>query len=43
MLGVIAESRDWCQRGFDGPYHLEEASAAAGTSLAKIESVLLQQ
>ena len=43
MLGVIAESRDWCQRGFDGPHHLEEAATAAGTNLAKIESVLLQQ
>ena len=41
MLGVIAESRDWLLRGFDGPHHLEEAATAAGTSLAEIESVLL--
>lgn len=38
MLGVIAESCDWRQRGFDGPHHLEEAATAAGTSLAEIES-----
>lgn len=42
MLGVVAESRDWRQRGFDGPHHLEEAAKAAGTSLAQIESVLLR-
>ncbi len=41
MLGVIAESRDWRLRGFDGPHHLEEAATAAGTSLAEIESTLL--
>jgi ATP-dependent Clp protease ATP-binding subunit ClpA len=41
MLGVIAESRDWRKRGFDGPHHLEEAAAAAGTDLSKIESILL--
>jgi ATP-dependent Clp protease ATP-binding subunit ClpA len=40
MLGVIAESRDWRRRGFDGPHHLEHAAAAAGTSLAAIESAL---
>jgi ATP-dependent Clp protease ATP-binding subunit ClpA len=34
MLGVIAESSDWRRRGFDGPHHLEQAAAAAGTSLA---------
>lgn len=43
MLGVIAESRDWRLRGFDGPHHLEEAATAAGTSLAEIESVLLRR
>jgi len=43
MLGVIAESRDWRNRGFDGPHHFEEAATATETSLAKIESVLLQQ
>jgi hypothetical protein len=43
MLGVIAESRDWRKRGFDGPHHLEEAAIAAGTNLAKIESVLFRQ
>lgn len=42
MLGVIAESRDWRKRGFDGPHHLEEAAAAAGTNLAGIETVLQQ-
>jgi hypothetical protein len=42
MLGVIAESRDWHTRGFDGPHHLEKAAAAAGTSLAEIESILLR-
>ena len=41
MLGVIAESRDWRKRGFDGPHHLEEAATAARTSLSKIEAVLL--
>lgn len=41
MLGVIAESRDWRQRGFDGPHHLEGAAAAAGTNLTRIEAVLL--
>ena len=41
MLGVIAESRDWRQRGFDGPHHLEQAATAAGTNLAGIETVLL--
>jgi hypothetical protein len=41
MLGVIAESRDWRRRGFDGPYHLEKAATAAGASLAQIESILL--
>jgi ATP-dependent Clp protease ATP-binding subunit ClpA len=40
MLGVIAESRDWRQRGFDGPHHLEQAATAAGTSLDAIQSVL---
>jgi len=39
--GVIAESRDWRLRGFDGPHHLEKAATAAGTSLADIESILL--
>jgi ClpA/ClpB-like protein len=42
LLGVIAESRDWRKRGFDGPHHLEEAATAAGTNLAKIETVMLQ-
>jgi hypothetical protein len=42
MLGVIAESRDWRLRGFDGPHHLEKAATAAGTSLAEIESILLR-
>ena len=42
MLGVIAESRDWRRRGFDGPHHLEMAATAAGTSLAEIESILLR-
>jgi ATP-dependent Clp protease ATP-binding subunit ClpA len=42
MLGVIAESRNWRLRGFDGPHHLEKAATAAGTSLAEIESVLLR-
>ena len=42
MLGVIAESRDWRLRGFDGPHHLEMAATAAGTSLAEIESILLR-
>jgi hypothetical protein len=41
MLGIIAESRDWRLRGFDGPHHLEKAAIAAGTSLAAIESILL--
>jgi ATP-dependent Clp protease ATP-binding subunit ClpA len=40
MLGVIAESSDWRRRGFDGPHHLEQAAAAAGTNLATIQSVL---
>jgi hypothetical protein len=40
MLGVVAESRDWRKRGFDGPHHLEQAAAAAGTSLATIQSAL---
>lgn len=40
MLGVIAESRDWHQRGFDGPHHLEQAATAAGTSLVTIQSAL---
>jgi ATP-dependent Clp protease ATP-binding subunit ClpA len=40
MLGVIAESRDWRERGFDGPHHLEQAAAAAGTNLVTIQSVL---
>jgi hypothetical protein len=43
MLGVIAESRDWRKRGFDGPHHLDEAATAAGTNLAAIESILLHQ
>jgi hypothetical protein len=43
MLGVIAESRDWRLRGFDGPHHLEEAAAAAGISLADIESILVRR
>lgn len=43
MLGVIAESRDWRKRGFDGPHHLEDAATAAGTNLAKIESILLHK
>lgn len=42
MLGVIAETRDWRKRGFDGPHHLEEAATAAGTNLARIETVLRQ-
>ncbi len=42
MLGVIAESRDWHQRGFDGPHHLEQAATAAGSCLAEIESLLLR-
>jgi hypothetical protein len=42
MLGVIAESRDWRQRRFNGPHHLEEAATAAGTSLTEIESILLR-
>lgn len=42
MLGVVAESRDWRQRGFDRPHHLEEAATAAGTSLPEIESILLR-
>jgi ATP-dependent Clp protease ATP-binding subunit ClpA len=42
MLGVIAESRDWRRRGFDGPHHLEEAARAARTSLASVEMVLLR-
>jgi ATP-dependent Clp protease ATP-binding subunit ClpA len=41
MLGVIAESRDWRKRGFDGPHHLEQAATAAGASLSGIEAVLL--
>jgi hypothetical protein len=40
MLGVIAESRDWRQRGFDWPHHLEQAATAAATSLVTIESAL---
>jgi ATP-dependent Clp protease ATP-binding subunit ClpA len=40
MLGVIAESRDWRSRGFDGPHHLEQAATAAGASLATIQSAL---
>jgi ATP-dependent Clp protease ATP-binding subunit ClpA len=40
MLGVIAESGDWRRRGFDGPHHLDQAAAAAGTSLAAIQSIL---
>jgi Clp amino terminal domain, pathogenicity island component len=40
ILGVIAESRDWHQRGFDGPHHLEQAATAAGTSLGAVQSVL---
>jgi Clp amino terminal domain, pathogenicity island component len=40
MLGVIAESSDWRRRGFDGPHHLEQAAAAAGTSLATIQFIL---
>jgi ATP-dependent Clp protease ATP-binding subunit ClpA len=43
MLGVIAESIDWRKRGFDGPHHLAQAAGAAGTSLARIESVLLKR
>lgn len=42
MLGVIAESRNWRLRGFDGPHHLEEAATAAGTSLAEIDSTRLR-
>jgi hypothetical protein len=41
MLGVIAESRNWRLRGFDGPHHLENAATTAGTSLVEIESILL--
>jgi hypothetical protein len=41
MLGVIAESRDWRLRGFDGPHHLENAATTTGTSLAELESILL--
>lgn len=40
ILGVIAESRDWRRRGLDGPHHLEQAAAAAGTSLSAIQSAL---
>jgi ATP-dependent Clp protease ATP-binding subunit ClpA len=40
MLGVIAESRDWHERGFDGPHHLEQAATAAATSLVTIDSAL---
>jgi ATP-dependent Clp protease ATP-binding subunit ClpA len=40
MLGVIAESRDWHDRGFDGPHHLEQAATAAGTSLERVQSAL---
>jgi ATP-dependent Clp protease ATP-binding subunit ClpA len=40
MLGVIAESRDWRSRGFDGPHHLEQAAAAADTNLDTIQSAL---
>lgn len=43
MLGVIAESNDWRRRGFDGPHHLEQAAAAAGTTLAAVQSVLLSR
>jgi hypothetical protein len=43
MLGVIAESRDWRYRGFEGPHHLEQAASAAGTDLAKVEAGLLHQ
>lgn len=43
MLGVIAESRDWRNRGFEGPHHLEQAATAAGTDLARIEAGLLCQ
>jgi ATP-dependent Clp protease ATP-binding subunit ClpA len=43
MLGVIAESRDWRKRGFDGPHHLEKAATAAGTNLAEIEAVLFHR
>jgi ATP-dependent Clp protease ATP-binding subunit ClpA len=43
MLGVIAESGDWRERGFDGPHHLAQAAEAAGTSLAAIGFVLLKQ
>ena len=40
MLGVIAESRDWRERGFEGPHHLEQAATAAATSLVTIASAL---
>src|SRR5258708_39260517 len=40
MLGVIAESRDWRQRGYDGPHPLEEAATTVGTDLTEIEFVL---
>jgi ATP-dependent Clp protease ATP-binding subunit ClpA len=40
MLGVIAESRDWHERGSDGPHHLQQAANAAGTSLVTINSAL---
>jgi ATP-dependent Clp protease ATP-binding subunit ClpA len=40
MLGVIAESSDWRSRGWDGPHHLDQTAAAAGTSLATIQSIL---
>jgi ATP-dependent Clp protease ATP-binding subunit ClpA len=40
ILGVIAESRDWHDRGLEGPHHLEQAAIAAGTSLVTIQSAL---
>ncbi len=43
MKGVIAESRDWRQRGFHRRHQLEEAAAEAGTNLAEIESAILHQ
>ncbi|HTT88200.1 MAG TPA: Clp protease N-terminal domain-containing protein [Acidimicrobiales bacterium] len=40
MLGVIAESRDWQDRGFDGPHHFSKAATTAGTSLAALQKAL---
>jgi hypothetical protein len=37
---TAAESRDYHERGYDGPHHLDQAAAVAGTNLETVQSAL---